>query len=88
MTSIVILAITVCEIKIGHRGRATVVVTTKVLRGRICEGREVKGVLRMVRLSKLVHVAIVGGWRVREQDRSRRQELSVVLKAKAFFLCG
>lgn len=74
MASIVILPITVCEVEIGHCGRAIVVITTEVLRGRIREGREVKGVLRMVRLSKVVHVAIMGVWRVPGQDRSRRQE--------------
>lgn len=76
MTSIVILPITVCEVEIRHRGRAIVVVTAEVLRGRICEGREVKGVLRMVRLSKLVHVAIVGVWRVTGQDRTGVEDRS------------
>lgn len=52
-----ILAITVCKVKVGYRGRVVVVISTKVRRWRIRERRGIKEVLVIVRLSKLVHVA-------------------------------
>ena len=58
-----ILPITVCEVEIGGHWRVIVLVTAEILRWRICERREVKGVMIM-RLLKLVHNAIVGLWRV------------------------
>ncbi len=85
MTSIVILPIAVREVEIGYRWRVIVVVTTKVLRWRICERRDIKGIVVMVRLSKLVHVGIMRLCRVK-----MRQEWGVefAVNAKAFYLCG
>ena len=59
MTSIMILPITVYEVETGYCRRVIVVVTTEVLRGRICERREIIGIVMMARLSKLVHNGIV-----------------------------
>lgn len=55
MTSIVILPITVCEVETGHRWRVVALVPTEVLRGGICERREIKGVALMVGLLVLIH---------------------------------
>lgn len=64
MTSLVILPVTICEVEIGERWRAIVLVRTEVWRRRISESREVKGALAMARLLKLVHNDSVELWRV------------------------
>lgn len=60
MTSIVILPISVCEVEVGYRWRVIVLVTTEVLRGGICERREIKGFVMLLRLLKMFHNDVAG----------------------------
>lgn len=84
MTSIVILPIDVCEVEIDYGWRVIVVVTTEVLSGRVCERREVKGIVMMVRLLKLVHNGLVGLWRV-ELGQEPRIEVAIDAMTSSFY---
>ena len=65
-----ILPIAISKIEMRYRWRVNIVVSSKVLRGRISESWEAKGVMMMVRMSKLVHIDTIVLWAIECQDRA------------------